>query len=195
MSVGKFQYILNGLIVAGFAVVGRNFIGLWMGQDYMSAYWGILLVLIPGLFYNALQIANTTMVVTNKVKVTALVSIVTGVVNVCLSFPLSSHFGVTGACMSIGTAYLIRDILLNVIYHRELPLDIPRFIKECYLRMSVPMVLTIVCGLWINRWIADGGWIIFFVKATITAGIYCVTTWFLALSRQERRKLLEWMKR
>lgn len=195
MSVGKFQYILNGLIVAGFAVVGRNFIGLWMGQDYMPAYWGILLVLTPGLFYNALQIANTTMVVTNKVKLTALVSIVTGVVNVCLSFPLSSHFGVIGACMSIGIAYLVRDVLLNVIYHRELPLDIPRFIKECYLRMSLPMVLTIVCGLWINRWIADGGWMIFFVKAAMTAGIYCVTTWFLALSRQERRKLLDWMKR
>lgn len=195
MSVGKFQYILNGLIVAGFAVVGRNFIGLWMGQDYMPAYWGILLVLTPGLFYNALQIANTTMVVTNKVKLTALVSIVTGVVNVCLSFPLSSHFGVIGACVSIGTAYLTRDILLNVIYHRELPLDIPRFIKECYLRMSLPMVLTIVCGLWINRWIADGGWTIFFVKAAMTVGVYGVTTWFLALSRQERRKLLDWIKR
>ena len=83
LSVGKFQYILNGLIVAGFAVVGQRFITLWMGEYYSGAYEGILLVLIPGLFYNSLQIGNTSMLVTNKVKLRALVGLATGAVNVC----------------------------------------------------------------------------------------------------------------
>lgn len=195
LMVGKFQYILNGLIVTGFAVVGRNFIELWMGRDFASAYWGILLVLIPGLFYNALQIANTTMVVTNKVKLTALVSVVTGFVNVCLSIPLSRHLGVTGACMSICAAYLVRDVLLNVIYHRELPLDIPRFMKECYLKMSVPILVTIVCGAVLNQFLTDGGWGRFLLKAGITAGIYLLTVLFFALNRQERRGILQWLKK
>ena len=71
LTVGKFQFALNGLIVAGFACVGRSFIQLWMGEGYALAYYGILLVIVPGLFYNSLQIANTTMVVLKKVKVTA----------------------------------------------------------------------------------------------------------------------------
>lgn len=195
LSVGQFQYVLNGLIVAGFAVVGREFIRLWMGEDFGQAYGGILLVLIPGLFYNSLQIANTTMVVTNKVKFTAIVSIVTGVVNIFLSFPLSRQFGVTGACMSIGAAYLVRDALLNIIYNRELPLDISRFIKECYLKMSVPILVTIACGTVLNRFVPDGGWGVFLVKAMITGTVYVSATLFLAIPKQERRKILAWLKR
>lgn len=50
MKVGRFQFALNGLIVAGFAVAGKDFIMLWMGEDYLDAYMGIVLVIIPGLF-------------------------------------------------------------------------------------------------------------------------------------------------
>lgn len=195
LGVGKFQFILNGLIVAGFAVVGRSFIRLWMGEDYLLAYGGILLVLLPGLFYNSLQIANTTMVVTNKVKLTAIVSVVTGVVNVGLSFPLSKFFGVTGACVSIFVAYMVRDILLTVIYHKQLPLNIPHFMKECYLRMSVPVIFTVLCGMAVNHFLPDGGWLMFVVKAVIVVGIYAVATLIFALSTEERKRILRRLKR
>lgn len=195
LGVGKFQYILNGLIIAGFVAVGQHFIILWMGQDYLPAYWGILLVLFPGLFYNALQIGHTTMVVTNKVKFTALISVVTGIVNVCLSFSLSKQFGAFGACLSIGIAYMVRDILLTFIYHRELPLDIPRFMKECYVKMSVPILVTVGIGLGVNRFIPDGGWGIFLIKAAVTVIIYALTTLCFALNKQERQGLFRWMKK
>ena len=193
ISVGRFQFALNGLIVAGFAVVGKAFIDLWMGADYRQAYYGILLVIIPGMFYNALQIANTSMIVTNKVKLTACVSILTGVVNVCLSFPLSAHFGALGACMSIGTAYLDRDLALHLVYHRELPVDIPGFIRKCYLRMSAPLILTILCGSLLNFWIADGGWGRFLLKASLTAAVYAVLTVVVGLTGQERRKIMDYL--
>lgn len=195
LSVGQFQYVLNGLIVAGFVVVGRTFIRLWMGEDFSQAYGGILLVLLPGLFYNSLQIANTTMVVTNKVKLQAMISVVTGIVNVCFSFPLSKWFGTQGACASICVAYIIRDIMCHIICHRELPLNIPRFMKECYLKMSVSILVTIACGMVMNRCIPDGGWGIFLVKAAVIVIVYALTTIFLALRKQERKMLLTWLKR
>ena len=190
LRVGKFQYVLNGLIVAGFAVVGKSFIGLWMGNDYIQAYYGILLVIIPGLFYNSLQIANTTMVVQKKVKITAFVNVATGLINVGLSFPLSKLFGVMGACASICVAYFVRDIALTIIYHKVLPLDIPMFLKSCYLRMSVPVVVTILLGWGMNYLFADGGWLVFLVKAGATTAVYFVLTVFLGLNKQERAKLL-----
>ena len=195
LSVGKFQFFLNGLIVAGFVVVGRNFISLWMGNDFCHAYAGILLVLLPGLFYNSLQIANTTMVVLNKVKLTALINVLTGIINVILSFPLSKRYGVIGACISICIARLVKDVLCNATYHKELPLDILRFMKECYLKMSVPMLITIVCGAVLNHFLADGGWGRFLLKAGITAGIYLLTALFFGLNKQERRGILHWLKK
>ena len=195
VGVGRFQFVLNGLIVTGFAVVGRNFICLWMGEDFVQAYSGILLVLIPGLFYNALQIANTTMIVENKVKITAIIHVMTGVINICLSFPLSKYFGATGACISIFVAHCVRDVVCHIIYHRELPLNIPRFMKDCYLKMSVPILVTIACGAVLNRCIPDGGWGNFLIKALITAVIYALATACFALDKQERQKILNWLKR
>ena len=74
LSVGKFQYAINGLIVAGFAVIGKEFINLWIGSTYLDAYYGILLVIIPGLFFNSMQIANTAMIVRKKVNLQAWVN-------------------------------------------------------------------------------------------------------------------------
>lgn len=195
VGVGRFQFALNGLIVAGFAVVGQNFICLWMGEDYVQAYSGILLVLIPGLFYNALQIANTTMIVENKVKLTALVYIVTGIINVGLSFPLSRSFGVTGACVSICVAYMVRNVLLHIVYHRELPLDIFAFMKGCYVRMSIPILLTLACGMVINAVIPDSGWFILALKGVLVAGVYLLLVLLFGLSKEERNSVVARMKR
>lgn len=193
-NVGKFQYVLNGMIIAVFVVSGKAFIRLWMGISFVQSYEGILLVLIPGLFYNALQIANTAMVVTNRVKITAMVSLVTGLVNVSLSLPMSHRFGVTGACASIGVAYLVRDFLLGMIYHRELPLDMPGFLKECCLKMAVPILTTVACGMMLNCFVPDGDWNILMQKAAITVAIYILTTFCLALKKQEKQSVLCWLK-
>lgn len=195
LNVGKFQFVLNGLIVAGLFVVGQSFINLWMGPDYSSAYYGILLVVAPGLFYNSLQIANTTMIVQKKVRITAWVNIATGLINVALSFPLSKFLGMTGACISICVAYIVRAVCLNIIYHRQLPLDIPGFIKNCYLRMSVPVVLTILAGMAMNHFIPDGGWIVFLLKAGAVAIVYMILTLLLGYSKAERKGILQYIKR
>lgn len=195
LTVGKFQYAILGLIIAGFAVNGWNFIKLWMGQEYTQAYAGILLMIIPGLFAYPMQIADTMMIVMKKVKQIALITAATSLVNVCLALPMAKRFGALGACISICVAYLVRDILLNITYHRELPLDIPRFIKECYVKMSVPIWMTVVCGGMMNRCIPDGGWGVFLLKAAMTVLIYLVTLVCFGLSGRERHSLLNRLKR
>lgn len=194
-TVGKFQFAVNGLIVAGFAVVGQSFIRLWMGPQYQEAYMGALFILVPGLFYYPLQIANTTIVVMNKVKFTAFVHIATGVLNVILSFPLSKYFGAVGACASICIAYIFRNIVFLILYHKILPLDIAGFFKICYCRMLIPLLLTVLLGIAMNLWIADSGWFVFLLKAGITALAYFVLVLLLGFSKDEKGKIIQMIRR
>ena len=195
IGVGRFQMALNGLIVVGFAVLGRHFIHLWMGPGYEQAYAGILLVLLPGLFYNPLQIGNTTMVVEKKVDLTAKVHLAVGIINVALSFPLSKLLGVTGACVSICAAYFVRDVLLHIIYHRELPLDVFAFMKACYGKMAAPIVLTLLFGLVLNGLIADAGWMMFVLKGLLIVAVYAIFTVGFGLKKAERRKIMSYITR
>lgn len=189
LKVGKFQYIINGAIVAVFAVVGKSFIQLWMGSDYTDAYTGIMLVIIPGLFYNALQIAHTTLIVEKKVKIQAYVNLGMGLVNVILSFLFSWKIGVLGACISIFMAYTLRLVLLLVVYQKNLKLDIKLFIRECYCRMSIPVVISIVFGLFVNHLVADGGWIVFACKGLAVGLIYIISVCFIGLSKSDRKQI------
>ncbi|MBR5441873.1 MAG: oligosaccharide flippase family protein [Clostridia bacterium] len=190
VDVGKFQFTINGLIIAGFAVVGKSFISLWMGEAYLDAYYGILLVVIPGAFFNSMQIANTTVVVEGKVKLMAIVNILTGVINVCLSYPLSKSYGVLGACVSICIAYSVRSIVLMVLYNKVLPFNIPRFIRQCYLKLSVPIVLTILIGFAMNQVVPDSGWLVLIVKGGFTAVVFGGLVFTMGFSKDERNALL-----
>ncbi len=189
MSVGRIQYTLNGLIIAGFAVIGREFLILWMGPAYLDAYAGILLVIIPNLFFNSLQIANTAIVVTKHVSYFACINVIMGLTNVLLAFPLVYHFGMIGSCISIFIAYMLRAVLLNILYRRKLQIDLKTFAKECYCKLAVPILVTIGLGLWITGKVPANGWAGLAVKGCIVVVVYAGMVVLLQL-----RSIRNWLR-
>jgi len=133
--------------------------------------------------------------VEKKVKTMAMVHLITGVANVALSFPLSKVFGVTGACVSICTAYFIRDILLHFLYRRELGLDIRAFMKVCYGRSAAPILLTLLCGAVMNRFVPDAGWMMLVLKGLVVVAVYLLATGLFVLKKDERKVILSRLNR
>ena len=189
INVGKFQFFVNGLIIVGFALVGREFILLWMGKDYLMAYYGIILVIVPSIFYNSLQIGTTTLIVKNLVNYRAYVAIAMGLINVVLSFILSSKFGVMGACVSICIAYMFRSVFTAVIIKLKTEIDIPVFVKKCYIRMSLPVLLSLLAGGWLVKLIDGTGWLHLILCGGIIVIIYCIFVYLLGLDSDEKSQV------
>jgi O-antigen/teichoic acid export membrane protein len=189
LNEGRYQYALNGLIITGFAVLGKSFIDLWIGSGYEDAYYGILLVVVPGIFYNSLEIANAALVAQKKVKLQAHVSIVTGITNVILSLALSHFWGMLGACFSIFVAYMLRAVMLNVIAMKVLRFDISLFIKQCYLKMSVPILITIIFGVALNVVSNGTGWLLLGIKGVCVVTVYILLLYCVGLNKEERKSL------
>ena len=122
-----------------------------------------------------------------KVKEQALYSIAYGVLNVILSFILASKFGVLGACISIFVAYMARAVIYHIMHKRILKLNIWDFAKQCYFRMAPSMVITLALGFVMNYFIADAGWIRFFIKGIMVVAIYLMSTLFLCFNKKERK--------
>lgn len=194
LKVGRFQFILNGLIIVGFLILGKTFIELWVGKEYLDAYMGILLVIIPGLFFNSLQIANTAMIVQNKVKIQAYITLVTGIINICLSPIFINYFGVKGACFSIFMAYMVRAILCNIIYYKVLKIDIIAFIKKCYIGMSPIIIITVIVGRFIDKFFYNDSWIYLIVEGLIIVIIYLILVFCISLSKEEKEEILNILK-
>lgn len=100
IRIGRIQCMIIGLLVVGFIAVGRSFIiDIWNKTDFAESYLCAVFLVIPSFFYLPMEIANTTLIVENKVKLQAGVFVIMGVITssspwpaACpgLSFPISS---------------------------------------------------------------------------------------------------------
>lgn len=75
ISVGRFQVVVLGMLYVGFATVGRDFMIIWMGDEFTVSYYCVLLLAFPTIFEYSQQIANTTIIAKNKVKLQAIASL------------------------------------------------------------------------------------------------------------------------
>ena len=147
IKVGRIQTMIIGILTVGFIALGRSFIiYIWNKPDFSLSYLCTVILIIPSFFYLPMQIGNTTLVVENKVKLQAYVFIIMGVLNVLCSLTLSRYFGAVGASISIFIAYMVRTILMGIIYHKILKLDMILFIKETFLKLSPQLFAALVIG-------------------------------------------------
>ena len=195
LNVGRFQYALNGLIIVGFAVVGRYFMDLWMGDGYAEAYAGILLVIIPGLFFNALQIANTALIVRKKVKLLAVVNVLAGITNIILSFVLSYFIGMIGSCISIFIAYMLRALIMNIITGKVLKFDLKQFAQKCYFRMGIAMIGALLLSWLVANYIPNISWMTLLCEGTVVFVIYLIMVYFFGITKDERHICVAMLKK
>ena len=147
IKIGRIQLMIIGIITVGFIALGRSFVvDIWRKPDFVLSYYCAVFLIIPSVFYLPMQIANTTLIVENQVKLQAEVFVIMGVINVVCSLILSKIYGALGASISIFIAYMIRTILMSVIYHKNLKLDMCMFFKETFLKLSLYLILTLIVG-------------------------------------------------
>jgi O-antigen/teichoic acid export membrane protein len=148
IKVGRIQFILVGLISVGFIALGKSFIvDIWNKPDFSQSYICAVLLLIPNMFYLPMQIANTAVVVENKVKLQAIIFIVMNVVNIAFSFVFGRLWGAAGVALALLVSYLVRILLMCIVYKRVMHMDIVKFVKEVFIKLSPNMLLTLGVGL------------------------------------------------
>ncbi len=148
VKIGRIQCIIIGALVVGFISFGRSFIvEIWNKPDFTESYLCAIFLIIPSYFYMPLQIANTTLIVENKVKLQSIIYLITGLLNVCLSLVLSSIWGALGASVSICIAYLVRSAMLVTAHVKVLHIDMMQMLKKCYLKITPLLLVALGIGL------------------------------------------------
>ena len=186
VRVGRINLTIVGLVVLGFGLAGMEFIRLWLGDGYGVVYVCTMLMILPDLIYCPLQIGRTTLVAENKINYQAYIYIFVCILNVIIAITLCPRLGVLGAGIAIGVAYSLRFILMTLVFHKVLKLNMKTFFKECHLKMVIPFVITILSGIGIFGIIPNMGWIAFFAKCAVIAGIYGASMWFISWNESEK---------
>jgi O-antigen/teichoic acid export membrane protein len=189
ISVGRFILMLFGLIFVGFLVLGRNFISMLVGNNYINAYYCVLLICGYGLLAYPQQIANTYAIVQNRVKDRAIISLISFGVYLLFVFFFGKLWGAVGIAISICLSLVTQTVLMDIMYAKKLHINIVKFIKKCQIKMLPGLLLFTMISSIISL-IPIVGWLGFTVKAIIISFVYALFAWLFFLNKDEKEKLI-----
>lgn len=131
IRVSRIQLYIMALIMFGFIVFGKQFILLWVGNDYIDAYYIILLLLVPAIIPLTQNIGISIIQAKNKHKFRSILYICIAVLNIFISIPLAKEYGGIGAAIGTAIANVIGQItIMNLYYWKKIGIDIPTYWKR-----------------------------------------------------------------
>lgn len=193
IRIGRIQVMIVGLLTVGFIALGKSFVvNIWDKPDFIESYYCAVALILPSLFYLPMQIANTTLIVENKVKLQAYVFIAMGTINVLSSFILSRFWGAIGASISILIAYMIRTALMAYIYQKKLHLDMRLFAESTFLKLMPQLIITLLISLFAEYFNPiHNVYIRFLVNGIIVVLTYFVLMWNRGFDSYEKGMLTQ----
>lgn len=184
IKVGRIQILIIGLVYLGLICFGHHFINVWVGNEFQTVYYCMILMIAPSVISLPQNIAQTTMVANNFVRQLAYPSIMKVVVYILLALPLSKYYGALGMSLSVSISYFISVIVLNYYYKSKLKVDIRYFFISTFGKYLLPLLILALCGFLINFLITSLSWGTLFIKGTLFCLLYIIV--FIPFIGRER---------
>lgn len=193
--IGRIQFILLGFLMSGFIIFGRQFIGLWVGKDQMSAYGIALVVILPALVPLSQNLGISVLRALNKHRFRSIIYFFIALVNVGLSIPLALRFGGFGAACATGFATCCGQIAtMNWFYYKKIGLDIPGYWREIG-KIVLPLLPITLVGAGIHWLLPSGGWVQLLVQCALYTVIFLLSGWIFIFNRYEKDLLTGLLKK
>lgn len=194
IRIGRLQYIILACVIIGFALFGREFIFLWVGNEFESAYYITLIIMIPFTIDLIQNIGLTILQAKNLYSFRAIVFFFIAILNVILSIPLILKFGGIGAAIATSVSFLIGNgLIMNVYYYRKVKIDVIKFWREIF-NLSLPIIFVVVLGYLINLLPFDSSLFPFLIKLFIYIFIYSLIIYTIGLNKYEKGLISSLMK-
>lgn len=186
IKVGRLQAYIVTIVCTGFIVFGKQFITLWAGEGYEQAYIVALFTMIPSCVPLMQSVALNIVVAQNKHKFRSIVYLFIAIVNVIGTILVVNNYGIVGAAVVSGIAYVIgQGFIMNWYYWKKIKLNIPKFWFSTLRIILIGAVLCVV-ALLITRFVALDNWIIMFAGIIAYTLIFCALEWFIAMNSYEK---------
>lgn len=197
IQVGRLQFMIIGLTWLGFAMIGKDFISVWMGTSYIEAYYLFLIISIPLIVPLCQSIGINILEAKNMNQFRAVTYLLIALSNIVISCVLVHFCGVAGAAMGTAIALILGEtIAINWYYSKKVHLEIGRYFKEVFGAILPAQILAaVICAILLKIIPAESSWSGLLVRGFIIAVVYCFCIFLLAMNKQEKRQVLFWKKR
>lgn len=186
IKVGRVQFYVVSLVMIGYLSIGKDFVRMWAGENYVDAYYiGLMLmiaVFVPSFQSVGLEIQKAM----NKHKVRSIVYFMIAIVNVIITIPFSKMWaGIGAALATMISMFLGRVLFMNYYNGRYIGLDIKEFWKVIASILPgyiIPCILACV----VNHYWAINSYMDIMLSAMVISLTFFVSIWMFSMNTYEK---------
>ncbi len=188
IKVGRIVFYILLIVLSGFIIFGREFLGYWVGSDYNDAYYVALFVMIPFTIDLVQNIGLSILQVMNKYSFRAKMYFVAAVLNIVSTIILAKHLGIKGAALSTGISMLITSGFILNGYYMKIGLDVKGFwinIISILIRVLPLIIFAYALNLlWLENVL--NGVIGLVIRILLYSVVYLVLIYTLVMNQDEK---------
>ena len=172
IRTGRIQYVILAFILTGFILIGRDFVHLWAGNEYDSAYFIALLFFVSTAIPLIQNLSISILMAYNRLKTRSIIVLSLSILSLFLAVPFSMKYGGIG-CASISaiTIVITYGFVLNYYYGKYIKIRVMIFWKEIF-KMSIIPLIFVVIGLLLRPYIVITSWRGLFLYVIVFSILY-----------------------
>lgn len=187
IKFGRVQYLIMALILTGFILFGYPFIKIWAGENYVIAYYIVLIIMIPLTIPLIQNIGISILQAKNLHGFRSTLYLIIAIVNIIITIPLAKYYGGIGAAISTAISMMVGHIIImNFYYHIRIGINMVLFWKNI-LTISIPVVFSLLIGFGINYLIQENSIFTLTSKIILYTLIYSVLIWKYGMNSYEKQ--------
>lgn len=185
-SISRIQAMVIMLILTGIILYGKAFILLWLGVEYIDAYYVMLLTLIPYSLELMGNVRNIFLQVNHLYWYRAIVIFVIAVVNAIATIYAIKIWGMIGAAASTGVAVIVGYSAVNYILWLKLKINIFTYLQNLSRGILPVIIITLIVGTLLSSDNIDS-WLSLMIHIVLYTLMYGLLIRYLAMNDAEKK--------
>lgn len=186
VETGRVQFAVCGGFIAGFSLLGRDFIKIWAGTNINEIWLIALIIMLPNMIPLIQGMCINILDAMNRRMARSLILLAATIINMVLTYGLIKAIGIWGAPVGTAISYLVGyGVLMNMYYHKKIGLEVSYMFKGIFFGVTKAIGLAIILTSPLLLWECRS-YLTFIVKGTVFTLIYTVLLYYIGINAKEK---------
>lgn len=187
IKVGRIVLISMGMVLCVFLSFGREFIGLWVGEEYYSAYIVGAILMIMWFLLAVLSVASQMLWAFDLHRHQALIAICVSILNIGLTVFMVRWNPLAGAAISTSVSLFLGNVIaVLIVLKRKIGINLNSYLRGLFSKIWLIIVITMILGLGIRTILVPDNWLILCVNCAVLCIIYMALMLFWGFNSYEK---------
>ena len=190
IKIGRIIFMIIAFAWVGFLVVGKDFVSIWAGSDYIDAYYVTLMLSFAYIFVLSENIGVQILWAMNQHKEQSIIKLCIVLLNVVLTYFLIKWNPLVGATIGTVVSLLIGDVVVtNILFVKKFGFNISNYYRSLFKGILPCLGVSYLSG-YIFSYLPLSGWVKPVVVAIIMILFYIISMFVAGLNDNEKNMIL-----